>query len=149
MRIGYILFKIYLPSAAIFVIWVVYRLRKKPFLNQVFSLSICLTLFPLLAADYTMTILYLPMGLFLLFLLRDVAKGRVFFSDTRILSILLPCALLMSPLPLLGIWAGDMRSIVLLCLLFIVMSTPMPMAIDSGPASSSDGETAELSRAIA
>jgi hypothetical protein len=141
MRIGYVLFIAYLPFAAIFVIWVLYRIRKKPFLNQVFSLSICLTLFPLLAADYTMTILYLPMGLFLLFLLRDVGTGRVFVSDTRMLSILLPCALLMSPLPLLGIWAGDARSIVLVGLLFIVMYTPMPMAIDSESASSSDGES--------
>jgi hypothetical protein len=148
-RIGYILLATYLPCAAIFVIWVVYKIRKKPFLNQVFSLSICLTLFPLLAVDYTMTILYLPMGLFLLFLLRDVATGRIFFSNTRILSILLPCAWLMSPQPLLGIWAGDARSIVLLCLLFIVMNTPMPMEIDSDPVLSSDDKTVELRRAIA
>jgi hypothetical protein len=133
LPIGYTLFKIYLPLAAICTIWVVYRIRKKPFLNQVFSLSICLTLFPLLAGDYTLTILYLPMGLFLLFLLREVAPGRAFLSQTRMLSVLVPCAWLMAPQPIFGIWAGDARSVVLLGLLFIVMGTPMPMAIDSDP----------------
>jgi hypothetical protein len=49
--------------------------------------------------------------------------------------------LLMSPLPIFDIWAGDVRSVVLLCLLLIVMDTPMPMAIDLAPGSSSYDET--------
>jgi hypothetical protein len=130
MHAGYILLAVYLPFAALFILWTLWRIRNKPFLNQVFALSICLTLFTLIAADYTMTILYVPMGLFLLFLLRDVSTGRAPLSQGRMLSILVPCAWLMAPQPLLGIWAGDVRSIVLLALLFIVIDTPMPMAID-------------------
>jgi hypothetical protein len=141
MRSGHVLLNFYLPFAAVFVIWILWRVRKKAFLNQIFSLSICLTLFPFIAADYTMTLLYLPMGLFLLFLLREVATGRASLSHTRMLSILVPCTLLMSPLPILGIWTGDVRSVVLLCLLLIVMDTPMPMAIDLAPGSSNDDET--------
>jgi hypothetical protein len=140
LRIGYILFKIYVPLAAICTIWVVYRIRNKPFLNQLFSLSICLTLFPLLGGDYTLTILYLPMGLFLLFLLREVAPGHAFLSQTRMLSVIVPCAWLMAPQPVFGVWAGDARSVVLLGLLFIVMGTPMPMTIDSDPVPNTRGE---------
>ena len=132
-RTGYILLAIYLPFAAISVTLVVFKIRNKPFLNQVFSLSICLTLFPLMAAVYTLTILYLPMGLFLLFLLRDVSTGRASIPQTRLLSILLLCASLMAPVPILRMFAGDVRSMVLLCLLFLVINTPMPMAIDLPP----------------
>jgi Glycosyltransferase family 87 len=146
MRAGYILLDMYLPAAALSVVWVLWKIRKKPFLNQIFALSICLTLFTLLAADYTMTILYIPMGLFLLFLLRDVSTGRVAPSQTRILSILIPCAFLMVPLPIFGIWAGDVRSIVLLCLLLAVIKTPMPMAIDYDEMPTKDGELAESNR---
>jgi hypothetical protein len=143
LRTGYILLAIYLPFAAVFVIWVVYRIRKKPFLNQVFSLSICLTLCPLMAGDYTLTILYIPMGLFLLFLLRDVSTGCASLPQARLLSILLLCAWLMTPQPILRMWAGDVRAMVLLCLLFLVMDTPMAMAIDFDLASSADGQTIE------
>jgi Glycosyltransferase family 87 len=142
LRAGYILLAMYLPAAALSVAWVLWKIRKKPFLTQIFAMSICLTLFTLLAADYTMTILYIPMGLFLLFLVRDVATGRVPFSQSRILSILVPCALLMVPLPLFSIWAGDLRSIILLCLLLIVVATPMPMAIDLGEAHTQEAEIA-------
>jgi hypothetical protein len=114
-----------------------------PFLNQVFSLSICLTLFPLMAGDYTLTILYIPMGLFLLFLLRDVSTGRSSLPQARLLSILLLCAWLMTPQPLLRMWAGDVRSMILLCLLFLVMDTPMSMAIDFDLASGAEGQTVE------
>jgi hypothetical protein len=148
LHIGYVLLAIYLPLVTLFLAWIVWRIRKKPFLNQIFSLSICLTLCPLIAGDYTMTILYIPLGLFLLFLLREVAIGRAFLSQARMLSILLPCAWLMAPQPLLGIWAGDVRSIVLLCLLFIVMDTPMPMEIDSDLISDTHGEILELGRAV-
>jgi len=130
VRAGYILLAIYIPFAGFFLIWIVRTLRKKPFLNQIFSLSICLTLLPLIAGDYTLTILYMPMGLFLLFLLRQVSTGRVFISQTRILCVLVPCAWLMSPQPLFGIWAGDAKSVVLAFLLYIVLHTPMQMRID-------------------
>ena len=142
LHIGYVLLAIYLPLITLFLAWIVWSIRKKPFLNQVFSLCICITLCPLIAFVYTLTILYIPMGLFLLFLLREVATGRVALSPTRMLSILLSCAWLMVPLPMLGIWTGDVRSLVLLCLLFIVMETPMPMAIDSHL--SSDALTAKV-----
>lgn len=146
---GYILLAIYIVSAAFSVLWVVWRIRNQPFLNQIFSLSICLTLFPLIAGDYTLTILYLPMGLFLLFLLRDVATGRAVLSQVRMFSILVPCAWLMAPQPLLGIWAGDVKSIVLLFLLFVVIYTPMPMAIDLDEQRDYGGETIEVRRASA
>jgi hypothetical protein len=146
---GYILLPIYIVFAAFFVLWIVLRIRHQPFLNQIFSLSLCLTLFPLIAGDYTLTILYLPMGLFLLFLLRDVATGRAILSQGRLFSILIPCAWLMAPLPFLGIWAGDARSIVLLFLLLVVINTPMPMAIDLDEQQDYGGEMIEVRRASA
>jgi hypothetical protein len=115
-----------------------------PFLNQVFALSICLTLCTLIAADYTMTILYVSMGFFLLFLLREVCSGRAELSLGRMLSILIPCAWLMSPTPLFGIWAGGIRSLVLLGLLFVVINTPMPMAIDIDETGDKKVTTAKL-----
>jgi hypothetical protein len=130
LRAGYILLAIYLPCVFLFLVWVFWRIWNMPFLNRIFALSICLTLCTLIAADYTMTILYVPMGFFLLFLLREVSTARVSFSQARMLSILILCAWLMSPTPLFGIWAGGLRSLVLLCLLLIVMDTPMPMSID-------------------
>ena len=93
-----------------------------------------------------MTILYIPMGLFLLFLLRDVSTGRAVLSQTQMLSVLLPFAWLMAPQPLFGIWSGDVRSMVLLCLLFIVINTPMPMAIDFDEVLDTDREISELRR---
>jgi hypothetical protein len=147
LRSGYILLAIYIPFAGLSLLWAIWRIRKKPFLNQIFALSICLTLFPLIAADYTLTILYIPLGFFLLFLLRDVATGCACISQPRLLSILVPCAWLMAPQPLFGIWAGDVRSMVLLFLLFIVMDTPMPMAIDLDEDSSPDRDLVEFGQA--
>jgi hypothetical protein len=129
-REGYILLSIYLPLASLSLISILWIIRQKPFLNQIFSMSICLTLFPLIAGDYTLTILYLPMGIFLLFLLRDVATGRATIPKARLLLIVISCGWVMAPQPLLGIWVGDVRAIVLLFLLLIVISTPMPMATD-------------------
>jgi hypothetical protein len=129
-RTGHILLKIYIPLVAGVVLWILWCLRRKPFLNQIFALSICLTVFPFIAADYTLTILYLPMGLFLLFLLREVATGQTPIPQPTLLSIVLPCALLMSPLHILGIWAGDAKTLLLLFLLFPVIASPMPMDLD-------------------
>jgi hypothetical protein len=56
------------------------------------------------------------------------------------LSVLVPCAWLMAPQPVFGIWVGDARSIVLLALLFLVIDLPMPMAIDSEPVRDLRGE---------
>ena len=130
-RRGYVLLALYLPLAGACLLSVLWKIRAMPFLNQVFSLSISLTLLPLIAGDYTMTILYLPMAFFLLFLLRDVATGRVDFSQQRMLFILTSCAVLMAPLPAFGIWAGDVRSLILLALLLVVPGEPMPMTFFS------------------
>ena len=146
-KMGYVLLAIYVPFAGLFLLWTLSRIRKKPFLTQVFSLSICLTLFPLIAADYTLTILYIPMGLFLLFLLRDVATGRSSISDARLRSILIPCAWLVAPQPLFGLWKGDLIAMILLFLLFVVMDTPMPMAIDEEEGSGLCREMVELGQA--
>ena len=129
-RLGYVLLEIYVPLAGACLLGVLWKIRRMPFLNQVFSLSICLTLLPLIAGDYTMTVLYIPMAFFLLFLLRDVASGRVAFPRSRMSFLLICCAGLMVPLPMFGIWAGDLRSLVLLALLFGVLGEPMPMSID-------------------
>jgi hypothetical protein len=143
-RLGYVLLGIYVPLAGACLLGVFWKIRRMPFLNQVFSLSICLTLLPLIAGDYTMTILYIPMAFFLLFLLRDVAVGRAAFSPIRMSFILTCCAVLMAPLPAFGIWAGDVRSLVLLSLLPVVMSEPMPMLIDREEASEEQGQFANI-----
>ena len=147
VKVGYTLLAVYVPVAALFLVWVLWRVRKKPFLTQVFSLSICLTLLPLVSSEYTLTILYVPMGLFFLFLLREVATGRVSLSYDRLLSILVPCALLVAPQTLFGIWKGDVKSIILLCLLFVVMGTSMPMGGEVGEGVDVSGEIVELGRA--
>jgi hypothetical protein len=145
---AYTLLYFYTPFAALALLGTLWRIWRQPFLTQVFSLAICLTLLPYMAIDYTMTILYLPMGLFLLFLLRDVASGRATISQGRILTILIGCAWLMSPQPMFALWAGDARSIVLAALLLVVMNTSMPMAIDRDEAEPSSAPVSVTSKPL-
>ena len=122
------LYMAYLPLAAVIGLVVLWRVWNKPVLNQVFALA-CITLvLPLVAADYTLIQLLVPMGFFLIFLLEDVAQGRTPMSMAKILCFLLPCAWLMATEPLVTLH-GVFKCIALLVLLAASLSIPLPSTL--------------------
>ena len=68
------------------------------------------------------------MGLFLIFLLDDVAQGRTPMSMAKILCFLLPCAWLVATEPLLTLH-GVFKCIALLVLLAASISIPLPSTL--------------------
>lgn len=118
------------PIIALLVLWKVWN---KPVLNQMFAVAIVSTLLPLLSGDYTLTILLIPMGFFLILLMEDVATGRISLSFAQMLWILLPGALVTATLPL-GILHGVIKTAALLVLLASTSTIALP--------SSQFGETA-------
>ena len=87
-----------------------------PVLNQIFALACVTTVLPSVSGDYTLSLLLIPMGFFLIFLLQDVAVGRVPMSLGAMLWFLLPCAWIMAPEPLIVIHSV-MKCLALLALL--------------------------------
>ena len=126
--LAWTLYKVYLPLAALIALVTLWRVWNKPVLNQVFALA-CITLvLPFVAGDYTLILLLVPMGLFLIFLLDDVAQGRTPMSMAKILCFLLPCAWLVATEPLLTLH-GVFKCIALLVLLAASISIPLPSTL--------------------
>jgi len=109
--------------------FVLLRFFKLPLVNQMILLGVAITLLPPVAADYTLLHLYVPFGIFLLFLMREVATGRVVCEQKFILTLLILFAFLFSPLTFFGIYAGDFKTLLLIGLLIVTGSYAMPSSM--------------------
>jgi hypothetical protein len=114
---------------AVAFVFVVLRVFRLPVLNQMILISVAITLLPPDAGDYTLLHLYVPFGVFLIFLTRDVATGRVEFKPKQVMLISSLFALVLSPLTFFERFSGDVRMILLVILLIVVGKYPMPSSI--------------------
>lgn len=126
--LAWTLYKFYLPMAALIGLLVLWRVWNKPVLNQVFALACITMVLPFVAADYTLVLLLVPMGFFLIFLLEDVAQGITPMSLRKMLCFLLPCAWIMATEPLVMLH-GVFKCIALLLLLAASISIPLPSTL--------------------
>jgi hypothetical protein len=126
--LAWTLYKLYLPLAAIIGVVVLFCVWNKPILNQIFALCCVTLVLPLVAGDYTLILLLIPMGFFLVFLLQDVAPGKSPMSTAQILCFLLPCAWIMATEPLLTLH-GVFKCVALLALLAASVSIPLPSTL--------------------
>ena len=126
--LAWTLYKVYLPLAALIALVTLWRVWNKPVLNQVFALASITLVLPFVAGDYTLILLLVPMGFFLIFLLEDVARGRTPMSMAKILCFLLPCAWIMATEPLVTLH-GVFKCIALLVLLAASISIPLPSTL--------------------
>jgi len=120
---------------------------RMPMLNQLTALGVAITLFPPCAPDYTLLALYVPFGAMVVFLTREVAPGKVAFSNNSMLALAAIYALLFSPLTFLMIYAGDAKLLLLLALLVVAARSPMHSAYFDGAAENARGSTPEPDRA--
>jgi hypothetical protein len=110
-----------------------FRLRHLPLLNQFMAyVLLCVTL-PYLSADYTLVHVYTAWSAFLLFLVTDVATGRVKLPTRAINLILVSSALCFVSLPYFQ-WKSIMlgthvKTIFLLLILWVVARVPMPSSL--------------------
>ena len=124
--------KIFLLSMAVgavvftFVLLCVFRL---PGVNQMILLSVALTLLPPVSAEYTLLQMFVPFGVFLIFLTRDVATGGVDIRRGNVAALLCLFACLFAPLTFFGRYAGDVQTLLLAGLLLVVANCPMPSSI--------------------
>jgi hypothetical protein len=140
--LAWTLYKLYLPLAALIALVVLWRVWNKPVLNQVFALACITMVLPMVAGDYTLVLLLVPMGFFLIFLLEDVAQGKAPLSIAKILCFLLPCTWIMATEPLVTLH-GVLKCIALLCLLAASIAIPLPSTL-FGETSSEEGEAVAL-----
>ncbi len=114
----------------IFFIWLYFfKICQVPLINQTFALVISALLFPIISADYTLIHLYIPWGLFMVFLAYDAESSG--FTTKQALNILIPCAIIFTPQSYLiiegiGGFGGQVKALVLLYLLIVVLKNPMP-----------------------
>jgi hypothetical protein len=120
------------PLAAALLWW--FRLRSMPLLNQYMAyLALCILL-PYVSFEYTLIYVCLIWGAFLLFLLQDVATGKVALPATTIYIVLACCAGLFGPLSYLyrdsdPIMGGQIKMLILFALLVTVTGYPMPSSL--------------------
>ncbi len=126
--LAWTLYKLYLPLAAVIALFVLWRVWKKPVMNQIFALCCVTLVLPLVAGDYTLVLLLVPMGFFLIFLLQDVVPGTTPMSMGKILCFLLPCAWIMATEPMLALH-GVFKCIALLVLLAASICIPLPSTL--------------------
>lgn len=122
------LYEAYLPLAAAIGLVTLWRVWNKPVLNQIFALACVTMILPLVACDYTLSLLLVPMGFFLVFLLEDVAQGRTPMSLGKMLLFLLPCAWIMGTEPL-SVLHGVYKCVALLMLLGASVTIPLPSTL--------------------
>jgi len=140
---------IWLPLSLLIVVACGVFFWRKPVLNQLFAIVLMMLLIPPCSYDYVLTHLYLPWGVFVIFLVRDVARGRVKFSLGNCLWILIPCAVLMTPQTYLTLtwegFAGQLKAVAEIVLLFVVAHIDMPASLFGElPPDGSDGQSERL-----
>jgi hypothetical protein len=122
------LYHAYLPLAAAIGLFVLWKVWNKPVLNQIFAVACVTTVLPMIAADYTLNILLIPMGFFLIFLLEDVALGKVELSLSQLLWFVIPCVWIMAAEPLWELH-GVLKCIAILVLMGASAAIPLPASI--------------------
>ena len=119
-----------MPVAGAILIACGFYFWRKPLLNQLFAVVLLILLLPPVSGDYTLLHLYLPWGVFMIFLVRDVGRGRIDFSLKKSLRIIIPCAVILTPQSYLtlqgGGFAGQIKALVLIALLFAIARIDMP-----------------------
>jgi hypothetical protein len=122
------LYHAYLPLAALLGVVVALGVWKKPVLNQIFAVACASTLFPLMSGDYTLGVILIPLGFFLIYMMQDVADGRVELTLGQMLYFLLPCAWLMATGPR-WVLHGVLETVALLILLGASLIIPLPSTL--------------------
>jgi hypothetical protein len=135
--LAWTLYRVYVPLAAVIGLLVLWKVWNKPVLNQIFALCCVSVVLPFVTADYTLILLLIPMGFFLIFLLQDVATGTTPLSVGKMLWFVLPCAWIMAPEPLWNLH-GVLKCIAILVLLIASAVIPLPSTLF--------GETAAVER---
>jgi hypothetical protein len=127
---------LYLPyffAAALVGLFTLYRIRRMPVLNQFFALTVAIVLLPWVSYDYTLMELYLPWGLFVIYLLENDLHPDPRMTLGKALLILLPCAIAFTPQSyLLGEtvgYGGQVKAIALLVLFVSTLVFPMPVSL--------------------
>ncbi len=128
------LYHVDLLLSAALALLVAWKAWKMPLLNQIFALAAATTVLPMIAADYTLIVLLIPVGFFLIFLLEDVAEGRHPMSLGKMLWFLLPCAWIMATEPL-GVLHGVLKCAAVLALLGASVTIALPSTVFSDLAS--------------
>jgi hypothetical protein len=110
------------------------RLLAMPILNQILALSAISVTLPFISYDYTLVHLIVPLILFVVFLLRDVATERVALKKHQILAILLPFVVILGPMSFLipidqiGI-GGQVKGFALIYLIGATLRFPFPSSL--------------------
>lgn len=122
------LYHAYLPIALAIGLTVLWKVWNKPVLNQVFALATVTAVLPMVAGDYTLTVLLIPMGFLIITLMEDEAEGRHRMTLGHMLWILLPCACIMATVPL-GLLHGVFKCVALLVLLASTSIITLPSTL--------------------
>jgi Glycosyltransferase family 87 len=130
------LYNVIIPLAAIVLYW--FRLRRLPLLNQFIAYIILCVLLPYVSGDYTLVHVYIAGAAFLLFLLSDVATGKVSVPAKAIHTILFSCAVVFVPFSYLEITripnhnfacGAQVKTVFLIVILLTVCRVPMPSSL--------------------
>jgi Glycosyltransferase family 87 len=130
------LYNFAVPLGAVLLYW--FRLRRMPLLNQFMTFMILSILLPQVSFEYKLVYIYLAWGAFLLFLLADVAVGRVRIPAKAIYVVLFSCAVVFVPLTYLEFsnksgemfgFGGQVKAIFLILILLTVCRVPMPSSL--------------------
>ena len=105
-----------------------------PLLNQFMAYVLLCVLLPYVSGDYTLVYIYLVWAAFLLFLLVDVATGRVRISRAAMNIILFSCAVTFAPLNYVEVGRGfsfgaQVKTVFLVLILLTVLRVPMPSSL--------------------
>ena len=135
-RIALRVYNIVIPLAALLLYW--FHLRRLPLLNQFIAYIILCVSLPYVSGDYTLVHMYIAWAAFLLFLLDDVATGRVRIPAKAIRRILFSCAGVFVPLSYLAItgsanrtfsFGAQVKTVFLFLIFLTVCRVPMPSSL--------------------
>lgn len=138
------IYKVYMPLSIVIGLIAVWRVWNKPVLNQIFALACITMVLPPIAGDYTLILILVPMGFFLIFLLQDVAEDRTRLPMGNILWFLLPCAWITATEPQ-WILHGVFKCIALLVLLVASVTIALPSTVFGEIGDSTDRSAMESS----
>jgi hypothetical protein len=118
----------YMVVAAVGGLLLLWKLWDSPVLNQIFGVTCASMVMPAVSGDYTLTMVLIPMGFLLIFLLQDVATGKVSLSLGKMLWFVLPCAWIVGSEPQM-LLHGVLKCVALLVLLGASIIVPLPSTV--------------------